>query len=217
MNRLRAENLEPVETFFETTHVQAPFATGPVYEKEEDVFEKNQWAEELSIDGFQISEVENINAPDTLDHLRKLRPDFGIVFGTRRLSQEILNLFPDGLINLHRGYPQFYRGIDSELWAIYHRDWDHIGMTLHIIDADLDTGAIVEQRRVALAPGMKCHQIRYYASEQGCEMVLAALSSYTKGQLVAKRQEKQGRYYSFMPLDLKKLMQRRFDKYCEGL
>ena len=42
-------------------------------------------------------------------------------------------------------FAQYYRGLDSDLWAIYHRDYKNIGVTIHMVDSELDTGEILYQ------------------------------------------------------------------------
>ncbi len=217
MHKLRIAGLEFVHTLFETTSVQAPFATGPLFEEDQDRFERERWDGLLSLDGLETSEVENINSERALARIKDLKPDLGVVFGTRRLKPELIELFPDGLINVHRGIAREYRGLDSELWAAYHSDWDNIGVTLHKVDNDLDTGAIVEACQMSLQPGMKCHQLRYYTSELAIEMMIRALQTYLAGELRPTLQSTLGRYYSFIPLELKKIVQKRFDHYCETL
>ena len=59
-----------------------------------------------------------------------------------------------------------------------------------------------------LAPkqGMRCYQLRYYTTLIATELVIVALRKYLSGTLKSAKQEKIGRYYSFMPKDLKKLL-----------
>lgn len=217
IHKLRKAGLGFDHTLFETDPVQAPFPTGPLFEEDQDRFEREMWNGLLSLEGLQTSEVENINNAQASALIKNLKPDLGVVFGTRRLKPELIELFPDGLINVHRGIAKEYRGLDSEFWAAYHSDWNNIGVTLHKVDNDLDTGAIVETCRMPLKPGMKCHQLRYYTSELAIEMMIRALKVYRAGKLSPTPQTTLGRYYSFIPLDLKKIVQKRFDRYCETL
>ncbi len=217
LNRLRDQGLPIQEVIFETTSVQPPFPTGPLYEKEEEEFERQRWPQWLGLDGFTIREVANFNDPDCLAILKELKPKFGVVFGARRLNQPVLESFSDGLVNVHRGIAQEYRGLDSELWAIYHNDWDGIGVTLHLMDADLDSGAIVAQERLELAHGMKTHHLRALTTEIATRMMADVLRDQLAGTLKSTVQSGHWRYYSFMPLDLRKLVRKRFERYCDGL
>lgn len=217
MNRMHRAGLDLAHTIFETTSIKAPFPTGPLFEEEQGQFEEENWTGFLTLDGFSSSEVEDVNNPEALAKIRDLEPDLGMVFGTRRLKPELIELFPDGLINVHRSIASKYRGLDCEFWAAYHGDWDNLGVTLHMVDQELDTGAVIETCHMPLHKGMKCHQLRYYTSMLAAEMMIRALTSYLAGAFAPIPQTEHGRYYSFMPLELKKIAQRKFDHYCEEL
>lgn len=217
LNRLRNDGLPIGPVLFETTSVKAPFETGPLYEKEEEKFERFRWSEWLSLEGFDIHQVENFNHKDSLVILNNWQPVFGLVFGARRLKPVVLNQISGGLVNVHRGIAQNYRGLDSELWSIYHHDWDSIGVTLHLMDSNLDTGPIVAQEKLSLCHKMKIHQLRAYTTEMATRMMSQVVQAQLDGCLKGQTQPAPGRYYSFMPLVLKKIIQTRFNQYCEGL
>ncbi len=217
LNEFHSAGIELQPVLFETTSVQAPFAVGPLFEEEQEALERNHWAGKLGLAGFEIREVPSVNEAEAHALLKEAKPDLGLVFGTRKLSRETITLFRDGLINVHRGISQDYRGLDSDLWAIYHQDYAGLGVTLHRVDAQLDTGNVVAQERLALKRGMKIHHIRLHTSEMATQMMIKAVKDYLAGVLEDTPQERMGRYYSFMPLDLKKIVRKRFNWYCEQL
>ncbi|MBI87008.1 MAG: formyl transferase [Candidatus Marinimicrobia bacterium] len=219
LNSLVKKKISLETIFFETKHLRAPFKTGPLFEKDEENFEKLKFFNDLSIESFltKIIEVEKINDKVLTDRLKEIKPDFGIVFGTSRIHTEVINLFPDGLINVHRGVAQEYRGLDSDLWAIYHRDYNNLGVTIHKVDATLDTGNIVYQEKLQLCKGMRTEQIRYYTTVIATKLVINAILDYLNNDLKYFPQEKKGRYYSFMPLNLKRIVNKRFNDYCDKI
>lgn len=219
LNRMLGAGLPVRDCLMESTSIEPPFATGPVYGAQEDKFEhENFFKEERSdLERFLMQETENFNANDSHEKIKSVSPAFGVVFGARRLSPDTIRLFPGGLINVHRGIAQYYRGLDSDLWAIYHKDYGALGVTIHKIDDELDTGEIVCQEYLAPKQGMRCYQLRYYTTLIATELVIVALRKYLSGTLTSAKQEKIGRYYSFMPKDLKKIVARQFDQYCKNL
>ena len=50
----------------------------------------------------------------------------GIVFGCRKIKQDIIKSFNYGLINIHRGVIKKYRGLESDLWALFYKDFNNI-------------------------------------------------------------------------------------------
>jgi len=200
---------------FETTSVQPPFAVGPLYEEEENKFEETHFHVENAklLRDELIFYIDTVNSDQSFEKLSEIKPDLGVVFGMRKINKNIIELFKDGLINVHRGISQKYRGLDSDLWAIYHSDYDNLGVTIHMVDPTLDIGDIVYQQKLILKRDMKMYQIRYYTTLIATELVTQALRDYLNYEMVLKPQEKIGRYYSFMPLALKKLVNKKYNKH----
>lgn len=206
-------------SLFETAHIHAPFPTGPLFEREELEFENDRFFREVPSampDGI-AKKVDTVNSSRAKTLIQETAPDFGIVFGTRKIDREVIGLFPDGLINVHRGISQEYRGLDSDLWAIYHSDYSNLGVTLHRVEPSLDTGEIVRQERMPIYTGMKVHHIRYHTTCIAANLAVSAVRDYLEERMEGRPQEKKGRYYSFMPLELKNLVAVKFNRHCESI
>ena len=216
-NWLQMQGCYLTACIYETTYVEPEFKTAPLFENKQDDFERKNFLDADSLIDVCPFEAKDINDNDSYALIKDLAPDFGVVFGTRRITQQIIDLFPDGLINVHRGIAQEYRGLDSDLWAIYHDDYHNIGVTIHKVDRELDTGGIAYQEKMPLIQGMQIHQIRYYTTVMAGRLVVMALQDYAKNQLKFDKQEKLGRYYSFMPLALKIIVEKKFNNYCKNL
>ncbi|MEO5330879.1 MAG: hypothetical protein H7839_02575 [Magnetococcus sp. YQC-5] len=218
LNQILDDGLMPAGCLMESVHVQPPFPVGPLFEEAEALFEASHFFANTrdDLDRVPLYHSSSANTSEAHATIQRLQPSFGVVFGAGRLTQETIQLFPDGLINVHRGMAQAYRGLDSDLWAIYHRDYDAIGVTIHFVEPQLDTGDIVSQERLMLQKDMRCHQIRYYTTVIATRLVIQALHDYNNGVLTSCQQKMRGRYYSFMPLELKKIVSARFDHYCAG-
>lgn len=73
--------------------------------------------------------------------------DFCVSYGYRHiLRQPILDLFPDRIVNLHISYLPLNRGADPNLWSLLSQTTS--GVTVHHMDAGVDTGDIIAQREV---------------------------------------------------------------------
>lgn len=218
INALEQAGIKVGLCIFETTHVTEPFPVSPFFEEEKHRFEMEHFFSTLPYDlALNPSEVENINSDLSLEKISVFGPDLGLVFGTRKISSRTIALFKDGLINVHRGIASQYRGLDSAYWAMYHGDHANIGVTIHKVDDDLDTGAIILEKPVPLVKDMKIYQLRYHATVMATTMVMAAVKDYLAGALRSYPQSIKGRYYSFMPLEMKKIVAKRFEKYCHEL
>lgn len=208
----------PVACAILETRVAAPaFACAHPFESRRDQYERDLFfgGRAASVRDFAPSQAfPDANGPDAREALRRSAPDVVIVFGTGKLKEELIGAYPDRLINLHGGDPEEYRGLDSHLWAIYHRDFAALSTALHFVDRDLDTGRIIQQADVPLGRGMGLHQLRAANTGVCLDLCLSALAAFERtGRFVARRQRRKGRYYGAMPADLKELCSARFAKH----
>lgn len=65
------------------------------------------------------------------------------------LPESLLTLAPHGAFNMHPSLLPAYRGRASLNWAIL-RGETEVGLTVHLVDAGMDSGDIVAQERVAV-------------------------------------------------------------------
>lgn len=73
--------------------------------------------------------------------------DFIISFGYRHIIKaEIIDLFPDKIINMHISFLPYNKGADPNLWSYLENSPK--GVTIHKIDKGLDTGDIILQKEV---------------------------------------------------------------------
>ena len=97
--------------------------------------------------------VEVINANDTVSFafIKNIDPDIILLAGTSIIKSNILNLARIGVINIHIGINPNYRG-GGNPFAILRGDWNNIGVTVHIVDAGIDTGQPLAIIRIAPSP-----------------------------------------------------------------
>lgn len=75
--------------------------------------------------------------------------DFIVSYGYRHIiRQEVLDLLPDRVINLHVSYLPWNRGADPNLWSFL--EDTPKGVTIHFMDAGIDTGDIITQQHVSM-------------------------------------------------------------------
>ncbi|NOT44817.1 MAG: phosphoribosylglycinamide formyltransferase [Acidobacteria bacterium] len=70
----------------------------------------------------------------------------------RLVGQPLLDAFPDAIVNVHPSLLPAFPGIDAQRQAL---DWGVkvSGVTVHLVNRELDAGPIVLQRTVAVEPG----------------------------------------------------------------
>ena len=93
----------------------------------------------------------NINSEKIKEYLIKVKPDVIVAAHLRKiLRKEIFSLATKGAINIHPSLLPKYRGLSPQHQAILHGD-NESGVTVHYIDADVDTGEIIVQERFSVA------------------------------------------------------------------
>jgi methionyl-tRNA formyltransferase len=97
----------------------------------------------------QLRQVSSVNSEETAATLRKLSPKVVIVNGTRIIARRLLESVPAVFINTHAGITPKYRGAHGGYWALLNNDPGRCGVTIHLVDPGIDTGAIVAQSTIA--------------------------------------------------------------------
>jgi methionyl-tRNA formyltransferase len=85
--------------------------------------------------------------PEDYDETVFQQAEFGLSVGHRhKIPKRILDLFPQGVVNLHTGYLPWNRGAYPNVWPII--DGSPAGVTLHLMDEGIDTGPIIMRTHV---------------------------------------------------------------------
>ncbi len=98
-----------------------------------------------------LKKVSSVNSDETLQLLQQLNPDLVVVNGTRIISKKILSGVPCQFINAHAGITPKYRGVHGTYWALANDDAANSGVTVHLVDTGIDTGAILYQASVTVS------------------------------------------------------------------
>ena len=219
INSIEKKGIKISKYIFETTFVKSKFKKNSFFKKEENNFEKKNFFKKVpqNLNMKKLIKIKNINSKASLKILKRNEFDIGIVFGCRKIQQDVIKFFNHGLINIHRGVIKKYRGLDSDLWALFFKDFNNIGVCLHFIDNDLDTGAVIVQKKIKLTKNMQIYHIRYFTTVLATNMTINLIKGKFKKLRYARKQKKFGKYFSFMPYYKKKKAKNNFDRYMKQL
>lgn len=121
--------------------------------------------------------------------LTALKPDAIIVVGYGRIiPQWMLDLPRLGNINLHASLLPKYRGAAPIQWAIANGE-TVTGVTTMRIDAGLDTGAILLQKELPIAPGDTSLTLAPALAAIGAELMVETLRGLTEGTIHPLKQD----------------------------
>jgi methionyl-tRNA formyltransferase len=140
--------------------------------------------------GLPIAQPESIKNNDALRaQLTALKPDAIIVVGYGRIIPRwMLDLPPLGNINLHASLLPKYRGAAPIQWAIA-RGETVTGVTTMKIDAGLDTGDILHQQEIPIAPSDTAETLAPKLASVGANLLVETLRGLQTGSIHPRQQD----------------------------
>jgi methionyl-tRNA formyltransferase len=118
-----------------------------------------------------------------LAELRRLQPDLIVVVAYGQiLPPAILDLPPHGCLNVHTSLLPKYRGAAPIQRAIANGDAE-TGVTIMKMDAGLDTGPIVSQRRTPIRMDDDSATLHDRLAQLGAELLIQAIPDFAAGKI----------------------------------
>lgn len=143
----------------------------------------------------------------TVFHTKKViseLSDFDLVvsFGYKEiLKSSTLSTSKNPVVNLHISYLPFNRGMYPNFWS--HFDGTPNGVTIHIIDAGIDTGPILLQKQTYFGKSEKTFRETWKKLTQEIEQLfLTNFSGIYSQQIIPKKQEGSGSFHKASDLPL---------------
>lgn len=136
-----------------------------------------------------IQKFASVNSDDCCVWLSAENPDVVVVNGTRILSNAVLNSCNAVFLNIHCGITPAYRGVHGGYWAVYSGEPGNAGVTIHVVDAGIDTGSIVYQETISIdgQDSFLTYPVKQYMA--GIPLMRKALSDVERGELSPKRRD----------------------------
>lgn len=124
-----------------------------------------------------------------LDALSAWKPDLIAVtaFG-RILPKVILDLPPQGCVNVHASLLPKYRGAGPIQWALI-RGEHETGITTMLMDEGMDTGAILLQEKVSIAPDDTAGTLSSKLADIGGRLLIDTLARIQNGTVTPQPQD----------------------------
>jgi folate-dependent phosphoribosylglycinamide formyltransferase PurN len=113
--------------------------------------------------GIPYNRVSDFHATDSLEAVRRLKPDIGVLAGTYILRQSVFAIPRLGSINLHTGKAPEYRGATPAFWELYNGE-STVGITVHRVAEALDAGDVLRQELFPLDSAPAIDPMRYIES-----------------------------------------------------
>jgi methionyl-tRNA formyltransferase len=139
--------------------------------------------------GIPVFQPEKIRRPEAIETLRQWTPDVYIVaaFG-QILPQTVLDIPPYGSVNVHASLLPRWRGAAPIQAAIRAGDAE-TGITIMKMDAGLDTGPMLSQRAIPLAPDETGATLHDKLAQLGGDLLIETLPGYLSGAVQPQPQD----------------------------
>lgn len=139
--------------------------------------------------GIAVLQPIKIKTPEAIEELRKYEADVYVVaaFG-QILSKEILELPRYGCINIHASLLPKYRGAAPINQCIIDGEQE-TGVTIMQMDAGIDTGDILTQKKVIIEEKETAQTLFDKLSQAGAALIVETLPKLERGEVTPKKQE----------------------------
>ena len=135
-----------------------------------------------------ILQPERLKDPAFIEELRGYRADLQIVVAFRMLPQVVWDMPPMGTFNLHASLLPRYRGAAPINWAIINGEKE-TGITTFFLTHEIDTGKIIQQKRIAIADTDNVGIVHDTLLELGAAMVCETVDNILAGTIAPVAQE----------------------------
>jgi len=137
----------------------------------------------LADQGIPVEHVADINAPEGLAALRRLRPDVVLsVAATQKFSPEVLAVAAKGCFNTHSGDLPRFRGMMPTFWTLYENE-PNATVTVHRMSEKIDAGEIWGQERIPIAPGHSLDDVIIATKRLSASMMARLLGELARGDV----------------------------------
>lgn len=155
--------------------------------------------EEALSHGIAVYQPVRLKAePEYVEKLRELSPDVIVVvaFG-QILQKEVLAIPRYGCVNIHASLLPKYRGAAPIQRVIIDGEAE-TGVTTMLMNEGLDTGAVLEMTRIAIAENETGGSLHDKLADLGGQLILSTLKGLEEGTIVPKAQEGETCYASML-------------------
>jgi hypothetical protein len=134
--------------------------------------------------GFHV--LKDLSGPAPAALVSESRASVLVFTGGGLIRAPLLTAAPLGVLNCHPGLLPRYRGSDPIQWAEWYGD--PTGLTVHVMDAGVDTGPILMTRAEPRAPGESIASYKTRTQLVAAEMLADGAKALLHGEVAPKPQ-----------------------------
>lgn len=141
------------------------------------------------LSNVSITRFDSVNSQACIDWLHQEQPSVVVLNGTRIVSPALLASCNAIFLNTHCGITPAYRGVHGGYWALVCGDLENVGVTVHLVDAGVDTGGIVFQAAIEIdeQDNFLTYPVKQYIA--GIPLMRRAIADVISGNLRMHRRD----------------------------
>ena len=145
------------------------------------------------------------------ENIVKHKAQLGIILGARILKEATINMFVDGILNIHPGKIPENRGLDNFKWSLINNI--QMANTAHLIDKKIDMGALlkVSETKVFKDDSLYDFYLRHFFSE--FSLMVESLMLLQQKDVKLEKQFSDGSYFNAVPCSLDNKLINYFEDY----
>ncbi len=148
--------------------------------------------------GLPVYQPEKVRSPEAVEHIAAQESACIVVVAYGQLlPTEILEMPPLGAVNVHASLLPKYRGSAPIHWALIRGEME-TGVTTMLMDAGMDTGDILLQRKAVIQPEETAGSLHDRLAEAGARVLVETLDLLKRGALEARAQDNSQATYAPM-------------------
>ena len=146
--------------------------------------------------GLPVIQPPRVNAPDAVERVASLRPEFLVVVAYGQiLGKALLGAPSRGAVNLHPSLLPRHRGPSPVAWTILEGD-RRAGVSTMLLDERMDAGPVLLQRDVPLLPSATRGEVEDHLGRIGAGLVVKTLQGLRAGTVHPVPQDEAAATYS---------------------
>ena len=145
--------------------------------------------EEALANNLPVFQPDNFREEETVQQLRDLKPDIcAVVAYGRILPQRVLDIVPQGFINIHASVLPQYRGSAPYQWAVLD-GLKETGVSAQFMVHAMDAGDVVGVSKTPIGPDETAGELLDRLAVLGAELLSETLAKYEKKELTPVPQD----------------------------
>ncbi len=151
--------------------------------------EVKNWSGKNNVNVLQLSSLKNENLEKLLEKLKELQVECGIVADfSFIIPYRVIEYFKGKLINIHFSLLPKYRGASPVQFAILNGE-KATGITFHLVDVGLDTGAILRPYEYNIPANISSGDFYHLLFKFAAEKLPEVLNDYSQGKITPLLQD----------------------------